>query len=112
MMQIEQITRAGYQVDLQWECKFDEEILTRHPDLKTHPVVLQSPLNTRDALYGVRNEATRFHYKIREVEWAVQYLDVMSLYHYVCKYFKYPLGHPVIHVGDACQDTCYGKEGC
>jgi len=35
MMRIEQITRAGYQVEEQWECEFDEEILTRHPDLKT-----------------------------------------------------------------------------
>ena len=28
----------------------------------------------------------------------------MSLYTYVCKYFKFPLGHPKIHVGDACRD--------
>jgi len=105
MMRIEQITRAGYQVEVVWECEFDEEILTRHPDLKTHPVVLHSPLNTRDALYGGRTEAMRLHYKIREGEETVQYVDVMSLYPYVCKYFKFPLGHPVIHVGDACQDT-------
>ena len=30
-------------------------------------------------------------------------MDVMNLYPYVCKYFKFPLGHPVIHVGDGCQ---------
>ena len=35
MMRIEHITRAGYQVELQSECEIDEEILTRHPDLKT-----------------------------------------------------------------------------
>ena len=29
-------------------------------------------------------------------------MDVISLY--ACKYFKFPLGQPVIHVGDACQD--------
>ena len=28
----------------------------------------------------------------------------MSLYAYVCKYFKFPIGKPVIYVGDACQD--------
>jgi hypothetical protein len=28
----------------------------------------------------------------------------MSLYPYICKYFKFPVGHPVIHVGDACKD--------
>ena len=104
-MRIEQMTRAGYQVEVQWGCEFDEEILTRHPDLKTYAVVLHSLLNTRDALYGGRTEAMRLHYKIREGEETVQYVDVMSLYPYVCKYFKFPLGHPVIHVGDACQDT-------
>jgi len=47
----------------------------------------------------------RLHYKIREGEETVQLVDVMSLYPYVCKYFKFTLGHPVIHVGVACQDT-------
>jgi len=47
-------------------------------------------------------------YKIREGEESVQYCDVMSLYPYICKYFKFPIGHPVIHVGDACAD----KESC
>ena len=57
MMRIEQITRAIYPVEVQWECEFDEEILTRHPELKTYPVVGHSPMNTRDALYGGRTEA-------------------------------------------------------
>jgi hypothetical protein len=37
----------------------------------------------------------------------------MSLYPYICKYYKFPLGHPVIHVGDACQDieAMLRKEG-
>ena len=30
--------------------------------------------------------------------------DVMSLYPYVFKYFKFQIGHPVYHVGDACQN--------
>ena len=29
----------------------------------------------------------------------------MSIYPFVCKYFKFPLGHPIIHVGDVCRDT-------
>ena len=32
----------------------------------------------------------------------------MSLYPYICKYFKFPIVHPVIHVGDACKD----KDAC
>ena len=43
-----------------------------------------------------------FHYAIREGE-TIQYWDVMSLYPFVCKYFKFPIGHLIIHVGDACR---------
>jgi len=34
----------------------------------------------------------------------IQYYDVISLYPYVCMYYKFPVGHSTIHVGDACQD--------
>jgi hypothetical protein len=27
----------------------------------------------------------------------------MSLYPYICKYFKFPVGDPFIHVGDPCK---------
>jgi len=50
---IGQIARAGYQIVIEWECKFDEEILLRHTELKMHPIVRQSPLTTLDALFGV-----------------------------------------------------------
>ena len=45
----------------------------------------------------------RLHYKIED-EKTIQYVDVMSLYPFVHKYFKFPIGNPVIHVGDACHD--------
>jgi len=48
-------------------------------------------MNTRDALYGGRTEAMRLHYKIKESEESVQYCDIMSLYPYICKYFKFPI---------------------
>jgi hypothetical protein len=65
---IEQITQAGYHVEMQWECEFDDGILTSHPELKTPPVVQHSPLNTRDAFYWGRTEDMRLHYKIRDGE--------------------------------------------
>jgi DNA polymerase type B, organellar and viral. len=45
----------------------------------------------------------RLHCKIGGGE-NIQDVDVMSLYPFVCKYFKFPRGHPAIHVGDARQD--------
>jgi len=82
MARLEKITRAGYQVTVQWECEFEER-----PELLAHPIVSQSPLCTRDALYGGMTEALRLHYKVQENE-TIQYVDVMSLYPYICKYFK------------------------
>ena len=102
MLRLKQITQAGSQVKVQWECEFEEK-----PELLTHPLVRQSPLCTRDALYGGRTEAMRLHYKVSYNE-AIQYVDVMSLYPYICKYFKFPVGHTFIHVGDTCKD----KEAC
>ena len=58
MSRIEQITRAGYQVKVQWECQFDSsETVEQKPELLTHPAVQHSPLKTRDTLYGGRTEA-------------------------------------------------------
>ena len=109
LSRIEQIKQAGYTVKIKWECKFDEaKIVEQKPELSVHPIVKHAPLITRDALYGGRTEAMRLHYKIREGKESVQYCDVTSLYPYICKYFKFPIGHPTIHVGDVCAD----KEAC
>ena len=71
----------------------------------THPIVRHSPLHIRDALYGGRNEALHQHYKIAEnEEETIRYCDVMSLYPYICKYFKFPIRHPAVHVGDKFKD--------
>jgi len=50
---LQQITRAGYQVKIQWECEVDDAgIVNQKPELLRHPIVEQSPLYTRDALYA------------------------------------------------------------
>ena len=95
------------------ECEFDEAgIVNQKPELLTHPIVEQSPVHTRDALYGGRTESMRLHYKARENK-TIQYVDVMSLYPYICKNNTFPIGHPIIHVGDACKkkEVCLQMEG-
>ena len=54
----------------------------------------------------------RLHYKAREGE-TIQYVEFMNLYRYICKYFKFPVGLPQIHVGDTCKDreACLRNEG-
>jgi len=109
MARIDLLTRAGYTVKVQWECEFEGVA----NDLRAHPIVRHAPLKIRDALYGGRTETMRLYYKIKEGEQSVQYCDKMSLYPYICKYFKFPIRHPIIHVGDACADikACLKMEG-
>jgi hypothetical protein len=104
MARLAKITEAEYQVEVQWECEFDKGILPAHPELDAHPILLHEPLNTWDALYGGRNEAMWLHYKAAEGE-TIQYVNVTSVYPYICNYFKFPISHPVIHAGDDCADT-------
>jgi len=103
MSRLKQMTRAGYLVNVQWECEFDDAGKPAHP---------QSPLRKRDALYGSRNEAMRLFYKALENE-TIKYVDVISLYPYICKYFKFPVGQLIIHLGDACKDieACLRMDG-
>jgi hypothetical protein len=72
-----------------------EETLRLRPELQTHLLVGSGPLRNRDALYGVHTEAMRLHYRVKESgEETIQYVDVMSLYLWVCKYFKFPFDIP------------------
>jgi G:T-mismatch repair DNA endonuclease (very short patch repair protein) len=67
MARIEQITRAGYQVQVQCVCEFDNTGIAT-AELLAHPTVCKSALCTRDALHGGQTEAIRLHYKAREGE--------------------------------------------
>ena len=95
-----------------WECHF-QDILARNPALKTNPLVAVGPLRTRDALYGGRTEAMRLNYKVRRGEKTIQYTDIMNLYPYICKHYKFPVGHPIILITDECTDidSTLCKEG-
>jgi len=84
MWRLEQITRAGYLVKVEWECEFDDA------GRPAHPIVQQSPLCTPDALYGGRTEAMRLYYKSRENE-TIQYVNVMSLNPYYASISISPL---------------------
>jgi len=61
-------------------------------------------------LYGVRTEATKTYYRAKKGE-KIHYLDVIRLYPYICKYGKFPLGHPKVYVGAECPPDCLDREG-
>jgi len=97
MSNMEQMTREGYLVKFQLESEFAD---AGRAELLAQSLVQKSKLRNRDALYGGRTEVMRLHYKARENE-TIQHVDIISLYPYLCKYFKFPVGQPTIHV--ACQ---------
>jgi len=77
-----------------WECEFDkigdpllEEIINSQISL--------SPLIPRHALFGGRTNALRLYHHIQPNE-KIRYYDFTSLYPYVQKYCRYPIGHPTI----------------
>jgi len=47
MSPLEQITRAGYVIKVEWEFAFD---VAGRPNLLAYTIAQQSPLRTRDAL--------------------------------------------------------------
>jgi len=93
-----QIVIVGYSLEVVRECEFDSD----HRELQQQTLVQHSQLNASDADYGSQTEAVVLHYAVREGE-TVRCYGVTSLYPYISKYFKFPVGHPEIHVGDSCQ---------
>jgi len=108
---LQKIKDAGYVVSI-WGCKF-RKLLRENPGLEnelcSHPYVKNSPINIQDALYGGRPEASKTYYRIKEEE--IHYVNVISLYPYICKYRKFPLGHPKVYVGADCPSDCLDREG-
>ncbi|XP_063913325.1 uncharacterized protein LOC135129984 [Zophobas morio] len=98
----ERIKNNGYNLNVIWECDFRKQI-TENRELKqfvdNHLFSKNTPLNPRDSFYGGRTNASQLYYKCQPGE-RILYFDVCSLYPYVNKYGRYPVGHPTaIHVG-------------
>ncbi|XP_022093113.1 uncharacterized protein LOC110980591 [Acanthaster planci] len=87
---------CGYNLIKKWECEFDTE-LSQNTDMNTFvsSLEIQTPLIPRDAFCGGRTNATRLHYEAGPNE-KIKYVDFTSLYPYVNKYGKYPIGHPTV----------------
>ncbi|XP_051172370.1 uncharacterized protein LOC127288773 [Leptopilina boulardi] len=99
----DKIKRNGYEVIEIWECQFDREI-SNNAELKdffkNHPILKNNKvLNPRDAFYGGRTGNTRSFYEIKEGE-KIEYKDICSLYPYICKTGKFPVGHPKLYIGE------------
>ena len=93
------IKSLGYKYTCIWECEFNDQV-SRHPDMKAfmNNLDIQERLNPRDSFFGGRTNASKLHHKVQDGE-EIRYVDFTSLYPWVNKYCKYPVGHPTILTG-------------
>ena len=107
---IEKIKLLGYETREMWECEFDR-IKSENPELLrfvlNHPIASKITLNPRDAFYGGRTENIVTYYECKEGE-KIMYTDICSLYPFICKRGRFPVGHPRIYVGEECNTLTNG----
>ena len=94
--------RKQFNVVEMWECEFDDlKKKNKLQYLNSLPILNSIPLNPRDAFYGGRTGNTKTYYECKKEKGEkLFYVDVCSLYPWVCKYGKFPIGHPTIFVGN------------
>ena len=88
----------GYTVIEKWECDWDREIKTNaNLNEFVSKLDIVEPLEPREAFFGGRtNAATLYHKAHEKLGEQIRYVDVTSLYPFINKYGKYPVGHPEI----------------
>lgn len=99
----ERLSQFNYEVIEKWECVFKTELNEEKVRTFTenHPLITACPLNPRDSFYGGRTGNT-YEYYICQSNEKIKYVDICSLYPWVCKYGKFPLRHPTVYVGQDC----------
>jgi very-short-patch-repair endonuclease len=97
------IRDEGYTLEYIWECKLNSEkkqnkelklfFLEHIRNLKNSKI--RPPLDPRESFYGGRTCTAKLFHQIDEnVNEKIYYYDVTSLYPYVVKRMKFPVGHP------------------
>lgn len=105
-LRAQKIRELGYELIEIWEHEFDELLKTK-PEINAYINTLDHlkfvPLDPRDAFMGGRTGVCKLYHKVKDGEKNL-YSDVTSLYPYVNKYKKTPIGVPNILVGEDLKD--------
>jgi hypothetical protein len=101
------IEKQGFKYECKWECDFKQE-LKQNDEMKDYIQTLElvSPLEPRDAFFGGRTEAFNL-FEEANADKQIKYYDVTSLYPWVNKTGKIPMGHPQIITEDFNEITNY-----
>lgn len=95
-----ELRRAGHRVKEMYECQFDKE-LKSNDEMSNFVKALDIPprMKLRDCFYGGRTSVFTMYHECQENE-EIHYADVCSLYPYINKTSRSPLGHPEIITSD------------
>ena len=108
---LDQLRRAGYDLETQWECLFRAEVGVKALKTLMKPFLRTDPLQPRDSFFGGRTEVFKLYHRAAEGE-NIRYEDVCSLYPYICKYGLFPVGSPEILRGDDIPPSMVGLLKC
>jgi hypothetical protein len=111
-MQIHTLRTKGHTVIEKWECAFRGD-MKENPELQAFydSYRVHENIQPRDAFFGGRTNATRLFFESNDTE-AIKYVDFTSLYPWVCKYAKFPVGHPTIYFGSDIPSEVFGLLKC
>lgn len=90
------IEAQGYTYECKWGCDFKRELekdLVMKQYIQSLDIV--TPLEPRDAFFGGRTEGFQLYEEASDTK-TINYYDVTSLYPWVNKIGKIPLGHPKV----------------
>lgn len=97
----------GYTYVCKWECDFKHD-MAYNANMKqcVDSLEIVSPLEPREAFFGGRTETFTLYEKASENK-EIKYNDVTSLYPWVNKTGKIPLGHPKVITENFDDVSCY-----
>lgn len=101
VLRSEKIQKMGFKFIYIWEHEFDQMIkdnseVERYLNTLDH--IRIEPLNPRDAFFGGRTGVCKLYHEVSRGE-KILYYDVTSLYPFINKYSKYPIGVPRVLIG-------------
>ena len=93
---VTKLRSAGYNVVEMWGCQWKKE-KKDNADCAAYVQDLRftDRLNPRDAFFGGRTNAAKLYHKVSANQ-KIHYIDFTSLYPYVNKKSRYPIGHPEV----------------
>ena len=98
-VKIQTLRNEGYRIKEIWECQWKRQLedVSSPASVFVKTLTLADPLQPRDAFLGGRTGAVSLHACADESQGEkIHYLDVTSLYPWVNKTARYPIGHPDI----------------